>query len=143
MEIKKSFLCYLLPVKNYNTIKIHFILRFFIPLFAVISYSSAHNCYVCGEGADEPFYKKEQQQKGSNNNKKDSGGNNKTVTQIPLKCDEFERSDVAQLDKFARECPNGYNSCLTQIEGKWGFNVCLISQTYNKHTTVCIIVMLK
>ncbi|XP_063709506.1 uncharacterized protein LOC134838004 [Culicoides brevitarsis] len=81
---------------------------FIIVLASVITYSSAHSCYVCGNGADEPFT--------SQNSKN---------TSIPSSCDEFENSNEATPHpKFIRECPPNYFGCSLEIEGRRVIRTC-------------------
>lgn len=91
----------------------------FFWLLSAISYSlgvaAAHRCYVCGRDAEEPF-KDSRLRDDNESNKSGAGGGRNNVT-IPSKCDEFERTD--NVEKFALECPSGYSSCLTQIDGKF------------------------
>lgn len=89
----------------------------FFLYFSVITYSSAHSCYVCGNGADEPFTKKDQlQSKGSSSS---TSSRNKNTSMISSNCDEFERgTDDGELAKFIWECPSNYLGCSVEIDGK-------------------------
>lgn len=80
--------------------------------------SSVQRCYVCGRDAEDPFKDSRLRDdfgSGSGGGSSSNSGFNNNVT-ISRKCDEFEQGD--KLGKFALECPSGYSSCLTQIDGK-------------------------
>lgn len=88
----------------------------FFSFFAVFSSSYAHRCYVCGRDAEEPFKDRQKSKRDASTFSSTTTGTNNSSTKVAPKCDVFEKND--NIEQFAMECPSGYSSCLTQIEGK-------------------------
>lgn len=74
----------------------------------MISTTTAIKCYVCGTGAELPFEET-----------KDLSIN---ATHIKLSihssCEEFDRVDPSEKERYAVDCPKDFHACMLQIDGK-------------------------
>lgn len=70
--------------------------------------TTSRRCYICGIGADEPFWSSQ-----LSSNQLDKL---KRLANTP--CKDLELN-IKNMTEFAVECPAGYVGCLTQTEGQY------------------------
>ena len=110
---------------TYTPANPHSLVFFLLPVLImnpniIIGLTEARQCYVCGAGSDAVF-----RVSGDHDlffSRSSSSSLGAEITSIhphsrPPSCLDFDRIDT--LDEFIRECPDGYEGCLTQIDGMY------------------------
>lgn len=103
----------------------------------IISATDARQCYVCGSGSDAVF-RLNGYDVGDDlfflRSQNPSAAATPTVYSRPPSCLDFDESE--SLDEFIRECPEGYQGCLTQIDGNNNY----ISYSYFPNTVIAAVI---
>lgn len=77
-------------------------------LFSFISATDAIKCYICGPGADAPFFESR------------SANINRTFIEqkVHKSCDEFDRIPLEEKYKYEMECPEDFVGCMLNVGGE-------------------------